>query len=152
MKKRMIIISIVVVSVTLIGLAFAAGPGSGGWHRTPEEKVAYVKEKIAEGLALDNTQKATLDRIADEIIAEHQDISSGRQAFKADLMEILSKEEVSAEELKALFDTRKTVIDEVMQMASTHIAEFHSILTPEQRKTFVDKIESHQGRRCRFFR
>ena len=150
MKKRIIIISIVVVGVALMGLAFAAGPGSGGWHRSPEEKVAYVKEKISEGLALDDAQKATLDRIADEIIAEHQEIRSGRQAFKTELTELISKEDVSADELKTLFDTRKPVIEEVMQMASAHIAEFHSILTPEQRETLVEKIESHQGRRCRF--
>ncbi len=152
MKKRITIISVVVVSVALIGLAFAAGPGSGGWHRTPEEKVAYVKDKIAKGLSLDDAQKVTLDRIADEIVSEHQEIRSGRQAFKTELIEILSKEEVSADELKALFDTRKPIIEEVMQMASAQIAEFHSILTPEQRETLVDKIESHHGRRCRFFK
>lgn len=152
MKKRIGIIGAVVVSVTLIGLAFAAGPGSGRWHHTPEEKIAYLTSKITEELNLNDTQADTLDRIADEILAEHQELNSGRQAFKADVVELLSMESVSSEELKALFETRKPVIEEVMQMASAHIAEFHSILTPEQRALLIEKIESHEGRRCRFFR
>ncbi|MEJ2157973.1 MAG: Spy/CpxP family protein refolding chaperone [Desulfobacteraceae bacterium] len=150
--KRIIIISSAAVCVALIGLAFAAGPGSGGWHRTPEEKVAYITSKIAEKLALDDAQRAALDRIADEFIAEHQRISSDRQVFKADFIEILGKEEVSPEELNALFDTKKPLIEEMMQLASVHIAEFHSILTPEQRATLIAEIESHEGRRCRLFR
>ena len=68
--KRIIIIGTVAVCVALIGLAVAAGPGSAGWHRTPEEKVAYITSKIAEKLALDDTQRAGLDRIADEFLAE----------------------------------------------------------------------------------
>ncbi len=150
--KRIIIISAVAVCVALIGLAFAAGPGSVGWHRTPEEKVAYITSKISEKLALDDAQRAALDRIADEFLAEHQRISSDRQAFKADFIGTLGKEEVSPEELKALFDTKKPLIEEMMQLASVHIAEFHSILTPEQRATLIAEIESHEGHRCRLFR
>jgi hypothetical protein len=38
-----------------------------------------------------------------------------------------------------------------MQMAAEHIAEFHAILTPEQRTTLIAELESHQRGRCRFF-
>jgi len=150
MKKK-IIISAVVVCAALIGLAFASGP-MGGWPRDMEEKVAYVTYRIAEKLELDESQKDVLDRIAKNIVAEHKEISGDREAFKTDLMETLGKEQVSPEELKALFETRKPVIDDVMQLASRHIAEFHSILTPEQRATLISEIEAHQGRRCRFWR
>ena len=71
---------------------------------------------------------------------------------KADFIETLGQEKVSPEELKAMFDTKKPVIEEMMKLASIHIAEFHSILTPEQRATLIAEIEANQGRRCRFFR
>ncbi len=151
MKKGIMVVSAVVVSVVLIGLAFAAGPG-GFRPRTPEEKIEFLTTRIAEKLTLDDAQKATLDRMADEIIAEKQRHNDERQAFKAQVMDTLSQETVTPEELKALFDTRKPAIEGFMQLASTYIAEFHSILTPEQREILVDEIESHQGRRCRFFR
>lgn len=150
MKKK-IIISSLVVCVALIGLAFASGPG-GGWNRTPEEKMEFLKTKIASKLELDDTQKATLDRMADELMAERQAHSEEKQEFKESFMEILAKDNVSPEELKALFDTKKPAIEGMMRLASEYLAEFHSILTPGQRATLIAEIESHQGRRCRFFR
>lgn len=149
--KRIVIISVSIVCVALIGLAVAAGPGVG-WHRSPEEKVAHIKAKITDKLELDEAQKATLDRIAEEIVAGHQQVSGDREAFKARLIETLGKDSVSPEEIQALFESKRPVIEEMMQLASEHIAEFHSILTPEQRAAFIAEIESHQGRRCRFMR
>ncbi len=148
--KNIGIISVGIVCVVLVGLAVAAGPGSGGWHRSPEQKMDYVKSKLTEKLDLNETQIVTLDRIADEIIAEHQELSSNRGAFKEDFLALLEKESVSPEELKSLFDTKKPVIEDMMGWASVHIAEFHSVLTPEQRATLIEEIKSHKGRRCRF--
>jgi periplasmic protein CpxP/Spy len=149
--KKIVIISVSIVCVVLIGLAIAGGPG-GGWHRTPEEKVEFIKSKIVEKLDLDDSQKLALNRIGDEIITEHQQMEETHQTFKASFMDTLKKENVTADDLKALFDTKKPVIDDIMQLAAEHIAEFHSILTPEQRETLIAEIESHEGRRCRFFR
>ena len=149
--KKIVIISVSIVCVALIGLAIASGP-SGGWHRTPEEKVAYVKSKIVEKLDLDDSQKLALNRIGDEIIAEHQQMKDTHQSFKTGFVDTLKKENVTADDLKTLFDTKKPVIDDMMQLAAEHIAEFHSILTPEQREILIAEIESHEGRRCRFFR
>ncbi len=150
MKKK-IIITVGVISLLLIGLAIAGGPG-GGWHLTPEEKVGLVKSRIVEKLGLDDAQKSALDRITGEILAEHQQVSESREAFKSSFLALLQKENLTAEELKTLFDTKKPTIDNWMQMAAGHIAEFHRILTPEQRATLIDEIESYHGRRCRFWR
>ena len=148
--KNIGIISVGIVCVVLVGLAVAAGPGTGGWHRSPEEKIEFLKSKITDKLELDDTQRETLDRIADDIIAEHEELSSTRGAFKANFVEMLAKESVSPEELKVLFETKKPVIEDMMQFASVHIAEFHSVLTPEQRATLIEEIKSHKGHRCRF--
>lgn len=149
MKKR-IIISVSVVSVVLIGLAVAGSQAWDGWHPTPEEKIAHIKAGIAEKLDLSETQKITLDRIAEDILAEHQELAADRQTFKTRFMDTLRKERVDPQELKSLFDTKKPVIDSVMQMAAEHIAEFHGVLTPEQREILITEIGSHHGRRCRF--
>lgn len=148
--KKVIIISVSVVSVVLIGLAVAGGRAWDGWHHTPEEKIAHVKAKIAEKLNLSETQKITLDRIAEDILVEHQEMAADRQTFKTRFMDTLRKERVDPQELKSLFDTKKPVIDSVMQMAAEHIAEFHGVLTPEQREILITEIEFHHGHRCRF--
>lgn len=148
--KKIVIITVSIVSVALIGLAIA-GPGSGRWHHTPEEKVEYLKSKISEKLELTDAQKVVLNRIGEEILAEHDQLEGTHETFKTDLMETLNKEIVTPEELKALFETQKPVIDNLMQMAAEHIAGFHAILTPEQRTTLIAEIESHPRGRCRLF-
>ena len=150
--KRIIIISVSVVCVALIGLAVAAGPGGGGWHRSPEEKIAFLKGRITEKLELNEMQKTTLDRIGDEMLAEHAQWSDTRGAFKTSFMETLAQDSVSPEEIKALFETKRPVFEEMMELAAGHIAEFHSVLTPEQRTTLIAEMEAHQGGRCRFMR
>jgi Spy/CpxP family protein refolding chaperone len=148
--KKIVIITVSIVSVALIGLAIA-GPGSGRWHRTPEEKVEFLKSKISEKLELTDAQKLTLNRIGEEILAEHDQLEGRHETFKTDVVETLKKEAVTTEELKELFETKKPVIDDLMQMAAEHIAEFHAVLTPEQRATLIAEIESHEKGRCRFF-
>lgn len=148
--KKMIIICVSVVGVVLIGLAVAGSQAWDGRYHTPEEKIAYFKARIAEKLDLSETQKITLDRMAEDILAEHQEMAADRQAFKTRFMDTLRQERVDPQELKSLFDTKKPVIDSVMQMAAEHIAEFHSVLTPEQREILIAEIEAHHGRRCRF--
>jgi hypothetical protein len=148
--KRIIIISVSVVCVALIGLAVAGVPGGGGWHGSPEEKIAHLKSKITAKLELNEMQKTTLDRIAGEMLDEHAQWSGTREAFKTGFMETLAKESVSPEEIKALFETKRPVFEQMMELAAGHIAEFHSVLTPEQRTTLIAEMESHQGGRCRF--
>ena len=146
--KKIVIITASIVGVALIGLAMA---GAGRYHRSPEAKLEYLKSELTEKLALTEPQQMTLERIANEIIDEHDQLADTHATFKAGLLETLKKETVSADELKALFDTKKPVIDDVMQMAAEHIAEFHSVLTPEQREKLVAEIQAHPSGRCRFF-
>lgn len=148
--KKIIIISVSIVCVVFIGLAIAGGLGGGGWHRTPEEKIAYVKSELADKLDLTEEQMAALDRIGDAILAEREQAGESHKAFKASFLDLLQKDNLTAEELRALFDTKQPTIDHWMQFAANHIAEFHSMLTPEQRSLLIAEIESHQGHRCGF--
>lgn len=150
--KKIIIISVSILSVVLIGLAVASGPAGDVWHRTPEERVNYMVSKISATLELDEAQQTVLDRIAEETIVEMQQMRRNHDIFRSDFMAMLRKDSVRPEALKDLFDTKKPIWDDLMQMASENIAEFHSVLNPEQRKTLIAEIESHHGRRCRFMK
>ncbi len=146
-------------SVALIGFAFTGchhrEPGahpfglSGYW--TPEKKVEFIKERIAEKLDLTEDQKSTLDRIGSEMVAKREQMQAERQAFRSQFMDEIQKEHVDADALKSLFESKLPVIQDLMSMAAENIAEFHSILTPEQRATLIAEIESHQDG-CRFGR
>jgi Spy/CpxP family protein refolding chaperone len=148
--KKVVIITISFVCVALIGLAIAA-PRLDRWHPTAEEKVAFMKSRISQKLELTEAQQVTLNRITEEILAEHDGMEGTHDEFKATLMETLNQESITADDLKALFETKKPVIDDLMQMAAEHIADFHAMLTPEQRATLIAEMESQPKRGCRFF-
>lgn len=145
------------VSVGLIGLVFAGCHPRGGGGRffgppgywTPEKKVNYIKEKITEKLDLSEDQISTLDRIGNEMMAKREQMQTEREAFRSQFMDELRKESVDPAALKSLFQSKLPVIEDFMSMAAENIAEFHSILTPEQREKLVSEIESHHNR-CPF--
>jgi uncharacterized membrane protein len=145
--KKTILITISILSVALIGLAFARGHG---WRPCAEERVAHITSEIAERLDLSAAQKMTLDGIAEDFLEERQQVMKDRRAFKSSLMEMLSQESLTAQELTGLFETKKPAIETVLQTAAEHLAEFHGMLTPEQRRILVAEMESYDGRRCRF--
>ena len=107
--------------------------------------------KVTEVLELSETQTAVLDRIAEDILDEHSHMETRREEFKDRFFEALGQEQVAAEDLMLLFEEKKPHIDRLMQLAAGHIAEFHSILTPEQRTRLITEMENHRHR-CRFSR
>lgn len=149
MKKKIIII-VSLVMVALIGLAVAGGPH---WYgpKSAQARVDYVKAKLTDTLDLTDTQVSTLDQIAADILAEHDRMEVRHDEFKDRFFEVLNQESVAPEDLTRLFEEKKPHIDRLMQLAATHIAEFHSILTPEQRTRLMDEMENHRHG-CRFGR
>jgi hypothetical protein len=77
--KKTILITISILSVALIGLAFARGHG---WRPCAEERVAHITSEIAERLDLSAAQKMTLDGIAEDFLEERQQVMKDRRAFK----------------------------------------------------------------------
>lgn len=150
--KKGIIITVSILTLAVFGLAIAGATGWNGRHHTPEEKIEYLKSKITEKLELNATQQTTLDRIAEEMLTEHEQMAGDHKEFKSKIIEILRQEQIEAEELQRLFATKKPMIDNMMHLASGHIAEFHNVLTPEQRETLISEMEAHKSRRCRLFR
>lgn len=146
--KKTIVVAISILSLALIGLAFAGGHG---WRPSAEERVAHITSEIAERLDFSDAQKMTLDGIAEDILEERQQMAEGRKVLKSSLMELLAQESLTAEELRGLFETRKPAIETFLQMAAERLVEFHGMLTPEQRRLLVAEMESHDGHRCRFF-
>ncbi len=149
MKKKIVIIASVVM-VALIGLAVAGG---AHWHgpKSAEDRVDFIKSKITRKLDLDESQTAVLDRIAQDVLAEHDEMQIRRDAFRERFFDLMQQDNVTSEELTRLFEEKKPDMDRLMALAATHIAEFHSILTPQQRTTLVTELENHR-QNCRFAR
>ncbi len=150
MKKRML---------TIIGLTMAAfiGISMAGCHRGPwnndgppdraelERRASYFKARIADKLELTESQKAELDRMVAELQAKHEELSSHRQEFKDQCLDLLKQDHLEAEDITRLIDTRRPDFEELLSLVAEKIAEFHNLLTPEQRAKLAANIESHAG-------
>ena len=150
MKKKVAIITSIVLAA-LIGLAVAGGHH---WYggRSAEDRAEFVKNRISRTLELDETQRATLDRMADDLLAERDRMKAQRNEFRQRFFDVLNQEQVAAEDLVLLFEEKKPQIDRWMQLAADNIAEFHAILTPQQRERLITEIRNHHEKGCRFAR
>ena len=157
MKKSILtIIGITVVAIT--GMAFTACHHRGAWYGdgTPdraerERRIDYVKARIADRLELTDTQKSQLDQMIDDLKTKHDEIRSRRPEFKAQFIDALRQDHLEAAEISRLIDSRRPEFEDLLAMAAEQIAEFHNMLTPEQRAKLITELESH-AERCPFGR
>lgn len=155
MKKKMIII-ISFVLVALTGLAFATNQYHGTWcdatacdSSAREHRINYVKDQLTEKLALNETQKVELDRIVDGLKEKHAELKSHHPEVKTQFIEAMQKEHLTAEDIHNIIESRRPEFEELLMMVSHQIADFHNMLTPDQRTKLIEELESHQGR-CPF--
>jgi len=157
MKKSILtIIGITIVALT--GTAFTACHHRGAWYddggpdyAERERRISYVKARIADRLELTDTQKSEMDRMIDDLKAKHDEIRSRRTEFKAQFIDALRQDHLEAAEITRLIDSRRPAFEDLLAMAAEQIAEFHNMLTPEQRAKLIAELESH-AERCPFGR
>ena len=147
MKKK-IIITVSVFLVIITGITVAGAARFGG-HRNAEHRIDYVRMKLTETLELNDTQKAALDGMTEEILAKINEMHAGRDEFKSRMFQVLNQDQVTAEELEALFAEKKPYYEQMVQLAARNIAEFHGMLTPEQRTRLIEEMKNLK-RGCRF--
>jgi protein CpxP len=147
MLTKVLIISAAIFTVFVL-LAACHPKSSLCWaHGDPEKRAQWIAKKIASELDLDNTQKVTMNRIKDEILAKHREFKSETkqnehlQRFLTEVTkDTLDRDiliELSDEKIKQFYEIRSFLVDKIV--------EFHAILTPEQKEKLVKKIsEFHE--------
>lgn len=141
LKKRTWIIGGVVAA--LLGTtAFAAR-----WHdHTPEERAAYMTERVADRLELDDMQKAKFEEVA----AAAMEIRSDRTEFMlmlADNLEELAKDEtLTVDEVNELRDQMITEFRKRSDQIIPEFVDFYASLNPEQREQVSERLEKMSDR------
>lgn len=158
MKKT--ILAIIGITIgALAGLSFTGCHHGGACydgddasdHAARERRINYVKERIADVLALSDSQVSELDRMIEDLKAKHDELKSRRPELRAQFIEAFVQDRLQADDITRIIDSRRPDFDDMLGMIADKIAEFHTMLTPEQRAKFVAELESHQGR-CPFGR
>lgn len=113
----------------------------GDWMA--RKKAEFVKYVISTELELTEDQKGELDRIAADLKSKHDAMGTTARNFKKELIDELSKEQVSSDDLKAVFKRHEPAMSDMLNVLAEKMYEFHAMLTSDQRAALLAHLESH---------
>lgn len=136
LKKKTWIIGGVVVA--LLGTTALAAR----WHdHTPEERAAYMANRVAERLDLDETQKAAFAPVVDAMV----EIRGARPEFMVDLSgklkELAMDDTLTVEEVNQLRDQIKAEFDKRTDAIIPQFVSFYNTLDDSQREMVTARLE-----------
>jgi len=132
--------------------AFVAAVGMAGCgHRCrhkhdPAERAAWVTKKIASKLDLNDAQKAKLEIVKEEILAQREKARQEREEEFRTVITQVRSERLDTGKLKALITRRHQRMEEAAPSVLQKIADFHASLTEIQREKAAKEIEKMHGR------
>lgn len=133
-----------VLAVTAGALLFAGCRGHHcGWKASPEEKAERVAGRLAKELDLNDTQKAKLDGIKNDLLARKGDFSALKEGFHGEVLKQMRAGAVDANQLNLDLEQREAKAKELRALLVAKFAEFHAILGPAQREKLASRVEKH---------
>jgi uncharacterized membrane protein len=148
LRKKKIGVWIVILVVGLLCVG-------GCRYSSPERVADHVVNDLTAQLELNAVQQQQLQAIKTEALAKMAEMKKARQATRAEVLTELQKDVLDQEKLKKMVNTHKTEMDDLSNIAIARLAQFHSTLSPEQKKKLVEYIkdkEKRHYRRCPFNR
>ena len=129
--------------LTLIAFLLISIAGFTGCRRhSPDQKAEFMVDYVSETLDLNESQKAHLDQIKEELLEKGIQMHADKAAMHTELVAQLRSEEIDQDRLKAMVTEHRVKMEEMIDLGIAKLAEFHKTLTPEQREKLVAKLES----------
>lgn len=129
----------------LTGGLIMSGCGShhGKWRGcgSHAKKAEWLVKKITKELKLDASQQTKLETIKTELLAKKEQFKPNHQALHDSLKTQILSDKIDESTLSATFDDMRSKHMEMKSVLISKFAEFHAILTPEQRQLLVKKLE-----------
>lgn len=117
--------------------------GRCGWrhHGDPAQRAEWIAKKITKELDLNDAQKAKLELVKQEFLAQHEKRKQDREeAFQTVLAQIRSKQ-LDTAKIQALIERRHKHMEEAAPSVLKKIADFHASLSDEQKEKAAKKFE-----------
>ena len=131
-------LSSLLVAMLIVSLGLFAGCR----RSAHDHKAEFMVDYISETLDLDDSQKADLDQIKDELTAKARQMRAGKDSMFEELVAQLRSEEIDQARVKAMIAERRAQMDAIIDLMVVRLAEFHKTLRPEQKEKLVAKIET----------
>jgi Spy/CpxP family protein refolding chaperone len=144
MKNTFLILGTVGLVILGAVLAFGASRSQSGWcsfggdgfspvHWGQHHDAQYRMDLIAEVLDLNKTQK-------EKLVGVHESMKDARQAFSQirlesinEVLDLISSENLDQSRVQQLIQRHQSLVDEHSPSVIAAIADFHTVLTPEQK-------------------
>ena len=141
--KKIMLVALVAVSVPLI----IAGCRTKGLN-PPERATEFVSAH----LDLSDEQTRKVAPLAENMFAEKEELLEMRKSLNIEIIAQMKSDTADAAKLEAVLKKNIEQLRLKLAKFSTSFAEFHAILTSEQRTELVEKMESrleHADQRSR---
>lgn len=136
-KPVLIVVAVILLLIILAGIFGCSRRSS---HLSHEKRAEWIVKKISKELDLNDSQNAKLNEIKQDIFNKHQSFSASKSEIMDALKKQLRKDAIDETELNALFESKESEFKEMRTFVISRFAEFHAMLTPEQRAKLADKM------------
>jgi uncharacterized membrane protein len=131
--------------IALIAVLFSGLLVFTGCRRnTPQKGAAFMVDYMAEVLDLNDVQMETLEQIKEEILEKAEQLRADGKAMHKEAMVQLGSDVIDKEQLKKAIANHRARMDEMVDLAVDRLAEFHQMLTPDQKTKLVSKLEKFE--------
>ena len=134
--KTIGVVLIIVVAVAVLFLL-------GARKRSPEHLIKRVFNNISNKLDLNDAQTTLLLSARDEIIEKGREMHEERERMHKDLSRLILSDRIDVDEVKAEAKKKHDKMEDFFNVGIEKFAEFHSTLTPEQKKSLAEMLEKH---------
>lgn len=137
------------ITTALVG-GLAVANGSHHWRHFSEADMTQMKERMVERigskLALDATQKAKLERLADEMRAQHQALRAGGGDPRAEMQSLIAGTSFDRAKANSLLNAKIGAVQAQGPGVISAMADFYDSLKPEQQAQVRDFMtRRHHG-------
>ena len=137
--RSLFMIALVAVVAFALGACYPRDP-------TPEARVAWASERVADYLDLDRQQKRHLDRLRDELIYTSQDLREDGRTTGEEILIILAENRMDRDKALAVINHRLETMKARAPELVDRFGDFYDSLTPEQQAEVRKPVEKHVAR------
>ncbi len=145
MKKRMLILG--TVGLMVLGTAFAVGASKNhsGWCGSHDGGQGKI-DRIANKLDLDVTQKDKLEAVQESFLEVRQAMSQARGQTFDQVLDLISSDTLDQGQVQGIVKRHQSIVEEFTPKVTTKIADFHAVLTPEQKSRAAEFLQKWKER------
>jgi periplasmic protein CpxP/Spy len=143
-----LVIALIVIGM-VGGMLFFTGCRHDDGRRPDPERIV---SEISDRLSLDDMQRSRLTEMVNDLKDDIMAYHDAEPDPHGQLAEMIRSERLDEIELQQMYTAKREKVDRLAEKVIKDLAEFHALLTPEQRENLAKRIEAHgEGERCRFF-